>query len=166
MKKYICKIATVDEVTAKWKYEIKRKKQKKVALEILKNKDVEHIINGQSVTYYGKLNNRIICQTTAMFDKNILENNEGLVGVKTVYLCNFSTDKKYQGKGYFSKLFKFMIEDLKSRGYVNFTLGVEPNETKNLQIYQHLGFNEFIKSGQQSYSDGTVIDVDYYQMEL
>ena len=37
-------------------------------------------------------------------------------------------------KDYFSKLFKFMIDDLKTRGYRKVTLGVEPNETKNVEI--------------------------------
>ena len=33
------------------------------------------------------------------------------------YLSAFRTRKEYQGKGYFSKLYKFMEDDLKSRGY-------------------------------------------------
>lgn len=168
MKEYICKIASVDEVITKWNYEIKKqkRKQKKSALELLKNNAVENIKNGQSVIYYGKLNDKIICQATVMFDESIIQNSDGLVGAKTVYLCNFSTDKKYQGKGYFSKLFKFVIEDLKSKGYTKYTLGVEPKETNNLQIYRHFGFNTLIKSGQLAYPNGTVIDVDYYEMKL
>lgn len=166
MKEYICQIASVDEMERKWNYEIKKQRKRKTVLEGLKKDAVEHIKNGQSVTYYGKLNNKIICETTAMFDENIIQNSDKLVDGKTVYLCNFSTDKRHQGKGYFSKLFKFMIEDLKNRGYEKFTLGVEPTETKNIKIYQHLGFNEFIKSGKETYPDGTVIDVDYYEMEL
>lgn len=166
MKEYICKIASVDETERKWNYEIRKQRKRKTVLEGLKKDAVEHIKNGQSVTYYGKLNNKIICETTAMFDENIIQNSDKLVGGKTVYLCNFSTDKRYQGKGYFSKLFRFMIDDLKNRGYEKFTLGVEPTETKNIKIYQHLGFNEFIKSGKETYHDGTVIDVDYYEMKL
>lgn len=166
MKEYICQIASVDEMERKWNYEIRKQRKRKTVLEGLKKYAVEHIKNGQSVTYYGKLNNKIICETTAMFDENIIQNSDKLVDGKTVYLCNFSTDKRYQGKGYFSKLFRFMIDDLKNRGYEKFTLGVEPTETKNIKIYQHLGFNEFIKSGKETYPDGTVIDVDYYEMEL
>lgn len=168
MKRYICKIASVDEVITKWNYEIKKqkRKQKKSALELVKNNAVENIKNGQAVIYYGKLNDKIICQATAMFDEDIIQNSDGLVGTQTVYLCNFSTDKKYQGKGYFSKLFKFVIEDLKNKGYTKYTLGVEPKEIKNLQIYRHFGFNKLIKSGQETYPDGTIIDVDYYEMEL
>lgn len=79
-----------------------KRKQKKSALELVKNNAVENIKNGQAVTYYGKLNDKIICQATAMFDEDIIQNSDGLVGTKTVYLCNFSTDKKHQGKGYFS----------------------------------------------------------------
>lgn len=166
MKRYICKIASVDEVITKWNYEIKKQKQKKSALELLKNNAVENIKNEQAVTYYGKLNDKIICQATAMFDEDIIQNSEGLVGIQTVYLCNFSTDKKYQGKGYFLNLFKFVIEDLKNKGYTKYTLGVEPKEIKNLQIYRHFGFNKLIKSGQEVYPNGTIIDVDYYEMEI
>ncbi len=150
----------------KWNYEIRRQKQRKTGLKKLKNDAVYQIKNGQSVKYYGKLNNKIMCETTAMFDENIIQNSDELVDDKIVYLCNFSTDKRYRGKGYFSKLFRFMIDDLKNRGYEKFTLGVEPTETKNLQIYQHLGFNNFIKSGRETYPDGTVIDVDYYEIHL
>lgn len=166
MKEYVCKIASVDEVTAKWNREIKRQKHRKNTLETIKNNAVEHIKNGQAITYYGKLNNKIICQVTAMLDETIIENSDSLVGAQKVYLCNFSTDKKYQGKGYFSKLFKFMIDDLKKRGYVRFTLGVEPTELKNLQIYQHLGFHTFVKSAKVTYPDAVTVDVDYYEMKL
>ena len=31
MKEYICKIASIDEVTAKWNHEIKRQKRRKTA---------------------------------------------------------------------------------------------------------------------------------------
>lgn len=166
MKEYICKIAAIDEVERKWNYEIRRQKRRKTVLEKLKNDAVEQIKNGQSVKYYGKLNNKIICETTAMFDENIIQNSHELVDDKIVYLCNFSTDKRYRGKGYFSKLFRFMIDDLKSRGYKKVTLGVEPAKIDNLKIYKHLGFDRFIKSAQEIYPDGTVIDVDYYGMEL
>lgn len=101
MKEYICKIASIDEVERKWNYEIRRQKRRKTVLEKLKNDAVEQIKNGQSVKYYGKLNNKIICETTAMFDENIIQNSHELVDDKIVYLCNFSTDKRYLGKGYF-----------------------------------------------------------------
>lgn len=164
MKEYICKIATIDEMEVKWNYEIKKHKNRN--WKIWKSEAISRVKNGQSIVYYGVLNGEIICETTAMLDKSIVQNYEGLVDDKTVYLCAFRTVEKHQGKGYFSRLFQFMIDDLKRRGYKKVTLGVEPVEIDNLKIYQHLGFDTFIKSAQEIYPDGTVIDVDYYGMDL
>ena len=164
MKEYICKIASIDEMECKWNYEIK--KNKSLNWKTWKAEAIERVGNGQSIAYYGILNGEIICETTAMLDKRIVQNSDKLVDEKTAYLCAFRTIEKYQSKGCFSKLFRFMIDDLKSKGYEKVTLGVEPAETENLKIYQHLGFNEFIKSAQETYPDGTVIDVDYYGMRL
>lgn len=164
MKEYICKMAAIDEMEVKWNYEIK--KHKNSNWKIWKHESISRVKNGQSIVYYGILNSEIICEATAMFDKSIVQNCEGLVDDKTVYLCAFRTVEKHQGKGYFSRLFQFMIDDLKRRGYKKVTLGVEPVEIDNLKIYQHLGFDTFIKSAQEIYPDGTVIDVDYYGMDL
>lgn len=164
MKDYICKVADIDEMERKWNDEIK--KHKSPNWKIWKAEAIERVKNEDSIVYYGILNGKIICEATAMLDKSVVQNCDGLVDEKTVYLCAFRTVEKYQGKGYFSKLFRFMIDDLKSRGYEKFTLGIEPEETNNLKIYQHLGFNEFIKSARETFPDGTVIDVDYYGAEL
>lgn len=164
MKEYLCKIATIDEMEAKWNYEIK--KHKNPNWKMWKAEAIERASNGKSIIYHGILSGEIICETTAMIDKSIVQNGDGLVDDKTAYLCAFRTIEKYRGKGYFSKLFNFMIDDLKRKGYEKVTLGVEPTETDNLKIYQYLGFSEFIKSAQETYSDGTIIDVDYYGMKL
>ena len=39
-------------------------------------------------------------------------------------------------------------------------------EEKNKKIYEHFGFNEYIKSGIEEYPDGTKIDVIYYAKNL
>lgn len=161
MKEYICKIASLDEMEAKWNYEISNHKNNENRI-IWKNEAIERFKNGQSITYYGVLNGKIISEATAMFDKSIVQNGENLVDKNTAYLCAFRTVKKHQGKGYFSKLFRFMIDDLKDRSYTKVTLGVEPSDKKNLAIYQKYGFSEFIKFAQEKYPDGTVIAVDYY----
>ncbi len=158
--RYNCKIATVDELEAKWDAQIKR--QKSPNWKIWKTPAAARVKNGQSIVYYGILNGKTVCEATAMLDKDTVQNGDGLVDAQTAYLCAFRTDEKYRGKGYFSELFRFMLRDLKCRGYKRVTLGVEPTETENLKIYQHFGFHTFIKSAQETYPDGTVIDVDYY----
>lgn len=164
MQDYICKIASAAEMERKWDSEIK--KHKSPNWKIWKAEAIERVKNGQSVAYYGILNGKIVCETTAMLDKSTVQNGEGLADGKTAYLCAFRTVRKYQGKGCFSALFRFMIKDLKSRGYEKVTLGVERQEAEILNIYRHLGFHEFIKSAQEIYPDRTAVDVDYYGMYL
>lgn len=165
MKEYICKIASLDEIETKWNFEISNHKNNENWI-IWKNEAIERFTNGQSITYYGVLNGKIISEATAMFENAIVQNSENLVDENTAYLCAFRTVKKHQEKGCFSKLFRFMIDDLKDRGYTKVTLGVEPSDKKNLAIYQKYGFSEYIKSAQEKYPDGTIIDVDYYGKSL
>ena len=68
-----------------------------------------------TIVYYGVLNGTIISEATA-FISNTDDTNE-LVNEHTSYLSAFRTRKEYQGKGYFSKLYKYMENDLKNRGY-------------------------------------------------
>ena len=93
-------------------------------------------------------------------------NSDKLVDDTTAYLTAFRTNKEYEGKGYFSKLYKFMEEDLKNKGYTLLTLGVEPEEIRNKEIYKHYGFVEHIKNAKEVYPDGTKIDVEYYGKKL
>lgn len=108
------------------------------------------------------LQNCLNCEATATINPEAVQNGKELAGNQTVYLSAFRTIEAYQGKGYFSKLMKFMIEDLRLRGYTRATLGVESDEEKNKSIYAHYGFTEYIKSAAETYSDGTVINVEYY----
>ena len=166
MDKYVCKIATIDEMNDKWNYEIEHASNDKNNWIIWKKENIERFQKGLIIPYYGLLNEIIICECTAILDSSITQNSDGLVDEKTVYLSAFRTNKEYQGQGYFSKLFKFMIEDLKSRGYEKVTLGVEPDEKKNKVIYNKYGFIEHIKDGQEVYPDGTTINVEYYGKNL
>ena len=52
--------------------------------------------------------------------------------------------------------------DLKNKGYILLTLGVEPEEIRNKEIYKHYVFVEHIKNAKEIYPDGTEIYVEYY----
>ena len=109
---YICKIPTIKEMNEKWDYEIEIHSNKdnwiKWKKEWLKNTKEKKII-----PYYGILDGNIICEITVSIDKIVVQNSTGLVDDKTAYLNSFRTKKEYQGQGYFSKLFHFVINDLK-----------------------------------------------------
>ena len=158
MDNYVCKIATF--------YEIDREVDDKNNWIIWKKENIERFKKGLIIPYYGILDGKIICECTAAINSSVVQNADSLVDEKTVYLIAFRTIPEYQGKGYFSKLFKFMLEDLKNRGYEKVTLGVEPEETKNKEIYFKYGFNEHIKDAKEVYPDGTEIDVEYYGKKL
>lgn len=166
MDNYICKIATLEDIIKKYDYEIAKAVDDKDNWITWKEKAIERFNKGLAITYMGLLNDEIICECSAAIDPSIVENSDGLVDNKTAYLFAFRTNEEYQGKGYFSTLFNFMITDLISRRYEKVTLGVEPGEVKNKAIYFKYGFNEHIKDAQGVYPDGTKIDVEYYEKKL
>ena len=131
---YKCVIATEELLTKKWDIEIKKHDNsdvwKKFKAESLRNID-------NRIVYMGILNNKIITEATAIISENDtdMQNKEGLIGEGRAYLTAFRTNKKFENQGYFSKLYKFMENDLKDKGFKSLTLGVEPCETRNIQIY-------------------------------
>lgn len=163
---YLCKIASLEEVNRKWDYEIERNAHDRKNWIIWKRQFLEKLQKGVIIPYYGILDGNIICEATAMLNSEAVQNSDGLASDRVVYLSAFRTITEYQGNGYFSKLMKFMLDDLKHRGMEKATLGVEPAEETNRKIYAHYGFTEYIKSATETYPDGTVIEVDYYGKAL
>lgn len=163
---YICKIASMDEMIEKWDYEIARSGEDRDNWIIWKKENIERFKSGNIIPYYGIYDGTIICEATAIISPKAVQNSNLLVGDTTAYLSAFRTLPEYQGRGYFSALFRYMVNDLKERGYVRLTLGAEPGEEKNRQIYSHYGFTEYIKSATEKYPDGTVIDVDYFAKSI
>ena len=166
MGNYICKIATLDEMNEKWDYEITKNADDRKNWTLWKKENIERYKKEYIIPYYGILDGKIICECTAAINSSVVQNSSDLIDDKTAYLTAFRTVDEYQNQGYFSKLFKFMIEDLKEKGYERVTLGVEPEEERNKAIYTKYGFIEHIKDGKESYPDGTLIDVEYYGRKI
>lgn len=53
---------------------------------------------------------------------------------------------EFEGMGHISKLMQAMTAHAKNLGYSRITIGVEPCETRNLDIYLHWGFDQFLFS--------------------
>lgn len=162
---YKCVIATEKLLNKKWNIEIKKHDNsdvwKKFKIESLRNID-------NRIVYMGILNDEIITESTAIISENDIDmqNKVGLIGEGKAYLTAFRTNKEFENQGYFSKLYSFMEEDLKKRGFKSLTLGVEPCETRNIQIYFKWGFTKYIKTDYEYYSNGEKILVNYYEKEL
>lgn len=165
MRNYICKIADLDEIIKKWDYEISIHPNDENWI-IWKNKSIEGYHDNNQLCYIGVLDGEIITEATTMLSADGVQNAEGLVSNDTAYLCAFRTRNDYQGQGYFSQLYHFIENDLLKKGYKTLTLGVEPDDLKNKEIYFNYGFTHFIKSAFETYPDGERILVEYYSKHL
>lgn len=58
----------------------------------------------------------------------------------------FRIEKKYENQGHVSKLVKMAEDYAKQKGITYLTIGSEAKESRNLAIYLHFGYTEFITS--------------------
>ena len=149
MDNFICKVANRKELLKRWDYLIEINPGNNKWVEFKENA-LKHFDENSTISYLGFLNNEIICEITAYiknsaFIKDISEPS-GLLSDSMAYLAAFRTNKEYEGKGYFSKLYRFVESDLKERGYTELSLGVGLEVVRNIEIYFHLGFREYIKT--------------------
>lgn len=149
MDKYICKIASREELEKRWNYLIEIHSVNNI-WEKFRDNALNNFDNDNTISYIGILNGEIICELTAYIKEEAfiddIDDCEDLLSENRCYLAAFRTNKEYEGQGYFSLLFDYVVEDLKSRGYSELSLGVSPNEVRNMEIYFHLGFRDYIKS--------------------
>lgn len=165
---FICKIPSIEEVNRRWEHLVDRSiEEDRMNWEKWRKEALYNFAKGNTIIYYGFMGDEIMCEATAVV-KALKEDKftEDLIGDKRAYLSAFRTDKKYEGKGYFSRLYKYMLADLKSKGYEEVSLGVEPSEERNKEIYAHYGFTEFIKETHETYPNGEEVTVDYYKKRL
>ena len=149
MNNFSCKVATRDELLKRWEYLIKIHPGNNDWVRYKENA-VRNYDNGSTISYLGFLDDQIICEATAYIKESAfvgdISNPSGLLNDNMAYLSAFRTNKEYEGKGYFRKLYNFMEKDLKNRGYTELSLGVGPEAVRNIEIYFHLGFREYIKT--------------------
>lgn len=167
MPNFTCKIAPLSDIEKRWDTLIKNHPDNP-NWSIWKNDTIINNKNNYRISYYGYLDGLIITEATAIISPldTAISNSEKLISNDMAYLTGFRTDSKYQNKGYFSKLYKYMEKDLKSRGFTKLSLGVEPQEVKNMMIYFKYGFTNYIKTATETYPTGKTITVNYYYKEI
>lgn len=146
---YICKQATIEEITEKWNYEVEIHKDNLLYL-LARKEFIEEAKKGTRIAYVGILDNKIICDATVIIKEegilNEAQQKENLISTDRCYLCGLRTNKEYENKGYFSKLYNFMETDLKKKGYKELSLSVDVSKTRNLMIYFHWNYTNFIRT--------------------
>lgn len=149
MENFICKIAKKEELLKRWEYLIEIHPGNNNWV-VFRDNAIKHFDEESTISYLGFLDNEIICELTAYIKPSAfigdISDPSGLLTDDMAYLAAFRTNKEYEGRGYFSKLYKFAENDLINRGYKELSLGVGPEDVRNIEIYFHLGFREYIKS--------------------
>lgn len=114
-----------------------------------KGQYIEYNKTGKAITFVVVDNNEPVGQITVLFssDCSAVKNRPMLCDGKTIANMNaFRIDKKYEGQGHISKLVKMAEEYAKERGVTYLSIGSEAKESRNLAIYLHFGYTEFITS--------------------
>ena len=96
----------------------------------------------------------------AVFGKNLLCDGKVIANMNA-----FRCDKEYEGKGHISKLVKMGEEYAKNLGYKFMSIGCEARESRNLSIYFHFGYTEFVMSEMDDSEEGSPL-VLYYRKIL
>lgn len=149
MDNFICRVANREELLKRWDYLIENHPGNNKWIKFKENA-LKHYDEKSTISYLGFLNDEIICEATAYIKESAfigdISEPSGLLSENMVYLAAFRTNKEFEGKGYFSKLYNFIESDLKQKGYTELSLGVGPEEVRNMEIYFHLGFRNYIKT--------------------
>ena len=146
---YLCKVADRAELARRWEYLVSiHPGDRRWA--VFRESALKHFDEQSTVSYLGLLDGEIICEATAYIRESAfigdISEPSGLLGSRMSYLAAFRTNREYEGKGYFRKLYDFAERDLKDRGYTELSVGVGPEAVRNMEIYFHLGFREYIKT--------------------
>ena len=149
MDNFICRVANREELLKRWDYLIEIHPGNNKWVKFRENA-LKHYDEKSTISYLGFLNDEIICEATAYIKESAFKGDisepSGLLSENMAYLAAFRTNKEFEGKGYFSKLYNFIESDLKQKGYTELSLGVGPEEVRNMEIYFHLGFRNYIKT--------------------
>lgn len=104
---------------------------------------------GKATTFVVLAGGDPIGQITVLFslDCSAVQDRPLLCNGTTVANLNaFRIEKEYEGQGHISKLVKMAEEYAKDKGISCLTIGCEAKESRNLAIYLHFGYTEFVTS--------------------
>ena len=110
---------------------------------------MEDNATGRSLTFVVTNENDPIGEGTIIFSPTCDAINNRLLLSDNALIANINAlriQKSYEGQGHISKLVKEMERFAKQKGYSFLSIGVEAKETRNLGIYLHWGYNEFVLS--------------------
>ena len=95
------------------------------------------------IVIFNKTLGRIILFTD-LDDKDLAD------GKNICYFSNLWVHPKLRGQKIGTKLVNYVEKEAKNKGFKYLALGVHEDNEKNLSIYKHLGFDQFVKNRSQN----------------
>lgn len=141
------RMASIDDLIYVWDKDINKHQDEKDKWIRWKKEFIDNYNNGIIKTFVAEINGDIIGQITvatsplAIGDVSI---RDKLCNESMAYMMAFRCDKEYEGKGHISKLVKLGEEYAKKEGFKYISIGSEVKESRNLAIYLHFGYTEYI----------------------
>ena len=157
------RIATPEDLEQLWAYNIARHPDEPAWVR-WKREFIDYNRKGQGITFAVICDGEAVGEGTLMISpecKPVLGHPE-LADGKTVGNINaLRIRKEYEGQGHISYMVRLLEERAKEMGIEKLTIGVEANESRNLAIYLHWGYNRLVSWEQE---EGTL--VLYYEKML
>ena len=145
----IYRLATLEDLNNVWDKDIDKHPDDSRYIR-WKKEYIDYNLNNDAKTFVAVSNNgEVIGQITLILKTNVkaVINKEKLCnGLNICNMNAFRCDKEYEGQGHISKLVKLAEKYAKDLGYTYITIGSEARETRNLSIYFHFGYNEYLMS--------------------
>jgi len=125
------KEATARELGIRWEYLISEN-QGDDRWKTWKDGVINGNVNGTMQTFIARVDGEIVGEVTFIF-----ENSE---------VNALRVNPEYQGHGVASGLLKYLEDWARENKIESLIIGVEPNEVRNMQMYFHWGFTEFVSA--------------------
>ena len=112
-----------------------------------KDEYVAYNQRGQAITFAVIANSEAVGEGTLILSPECkpVRNHPELADGQTVGNINaLRIRKKYEGQGHISKMVRLLEQHAREIGLKKLTIGVEANETRNLGIYLHWGYDTLV----------------------
>ncbi len=161
------RIATIEELAFWWDEEIAENPDDN-SLQTYKKIFIEGNKNGTRKTFFAFDNSKYIGQCTLLLKNN----NKVMTGNGKAEILKLELISEERGKGKSTKIYETVKTYAKENGIKTLTIGVEPCEIKNMQIYFHWGFDKFLQcitetcESQDGITPGETITVLCYSQNI
>lgn len=144
------RLATEEEIENWWNKKIQKRPHDN-AYKVWKSNFVVGNKRGERKTFFAFENGQYIGQGTLLLKSK----DKVMTGKGRAEIIKLEVEKKWRGQGVSSQICHEIERYAKVNGIDTLTIGVEPCEVRNMQIYFHWGFTTFLQVVTETYPPKT-----------